>query len=822
MRDGAILTIAVLVLVVVSVISGYMMWISFNQAQTLAKQFMDEHERRYSKLISRSLIYSVIRKASSYQFTDYPPSVKDDFVNYLRKNKFMGYGWVDTVENATDLKATTINFSGEPWDNWEVLLMRFRIGTNKVMYVAKAEKKNKKFTETFTWAYGKIKGPTLSATEVHENAVYSPEDVNLGGSFIWTNNLDVYGPIMTSKKLSVGSQHPRFHDTVVASSIETTEWFGRAVFDKDVYTKSLYLNAGGANLKFNSNLYAENIQGDGWYSRISVKGNVCASSVKLSNSDGIEIGGNLSANDIDIEDTDHISVGGSMRSNNLKISHIWNGVYVRDDITSCNMDFSGRYTSEVQARTLNASNLYMDNVDNLILDSLNVGNATLTNSSGKIDVNDIRSISLKLDSNGKFYSNDYMCVNKDLLMTDNNQIELNRFTVLGNLTVDNSSYKVSDESSVVGRYEISNLWSINVDGDTYVGKLTGEQSCWGRNGFKKKVYSPETPDISSRCLKAGWQRIDRSLLESIRPCQVNVSCPVGTCFEEAEDKLEQLDHLKDPFPDSQEYFSSLSEVVEDTSELCSVGSENPVGIHFSSDVELEIIGDTLMELHFNSGNIVVKYVVSGDECPPYNATIYCGNSMKNFKFNGVVFTDGSMTVGKAVTWPPQRTKTVYGRLFLIARNDISIYSPFVYDFLPRSTSRWPSAIEEAYEEWKNTGSGNSSYIEVLAGGNVDLAWQNWWFGGNNRISAEFISLDGKVVDKSLSFWRNKLTLLGGVYAKKGVEMDPQNLTLISDKRLTLPNFYTCNGQVSDVRYEPFSTNQNGSGGGESFDLEVVR
>ena len=110
----------------------------------------------------------------------------------------------------------------------------------------------------------------------------------------------------------------------------------------------------------------------------------------------------------------------------------------------------------------------------------------------------------------------------------------------------------------------------------------------------------------------------------------------------------------------------------------------------------------------------------------------------------------------------------------------------------------------------------------MAGGNVDLAWQNWWFGGNNRISAEFISLDGKVVDKSLSFWRNKLTLLGGVYAKKGVEMDPQNLTLISDKRLTLPNFYTCNGQVSDVRYEPFSTNQNGSGGGESFDLEVVR
>ena len=823
MKNGAILTIAVLILVVVSAISGYIMWISFNRAQSVAKQFMNEHEYRYSKLISRSLIYNVIHDVNNFEFESYPPDIKSDFVDYLRKNQFVGYGWVDVAESATNIEATNVSFDGEPWKDWEVLLMRFKVDGNKMMYVAKAEKRNQNFRETFAWAYGESRGRiTWNASDIHINAAYSPENVSLGGSITWTNKLNVYGPIITKGRLSIGSQHPYFHDTVIASSMETTEWFGRATFDKDVYVKNLYLNT-GAKLNFNSNLYAENIQGNGWNSKINVDENLCASSINLSNSGGLEIGGNLSANSIDIEDTGYIEVDGSMRANDIKLSHIWNGVDVEDDITACSIDVSSGYTSKLQVDSLNASDLYLKNVANFNVDSLNVGDATIVDSNNNININNLEAVSLKFDNNEKLVNDDYMCVNKDLIMTGNTQIDLNRFTVLGNVILDGSRYKVSDESSIVGRYEISGVWNMSVNGETYVGDLTGSQSCWGSNGFKKKVYSPESPSIDPSCLKAGWQRIDRSLLENIKPCQINVPCPVHSCFEEAQDELERLDHLEDPFPDPEEYFSNLSGIVKDASALCSLGSDNPVGIHFSNDIRIEIVGDAMMELHFKPGNIVVKYPVSGNGCPPYNATIYCGSSMRDFKFNGVIFTSGNMTIGKNIDWPPQRTETVYGRLFLIAENNIGIFSPFVYDFLPEKPKEWPDEIEEVYEDWREDGSGETTYIEVLAGKDIDFFWENWWFRGNNRISAEFISLDGRISDISLHLWREKFTLLGGLYARRGVEIDPQNLTLISDKRLTLPEFYTCNGQINDIRYEPFSVTQNGtsSSSGE-FDLEVVR
>ncbi len=824
MKKGFILTLAVLILAVVSLVSGYLMWVSFNTSRSLMRRYVDERNYRYSKLISRSMIYNIVKNPKSYSL-DSPcdPSLKEAFTSYLKENSFVGYGWADVVENGVCEGETTVTFNFGSWKGWKVTLMKLRASTPVgILYAAVAQKGEEKFGDTFSWAFGREKSQTIpTATEVHSNAIYSPVNIDLGTT--WMSQLRVYGPITSKKSLSIKAHNPEFHDEVIADTLETTiGWFGKASFYKDVYTKNLILSP-GANLDFKSNLYAENIQGSGWNSKISVNGNLCASSVSLSNSGELEIGGDFSSYNIDISKMGHIDVGKSMKANSIHLSKIYNGVDVGNSIQTCDLDISGGYTSHVKAGSVVARSLYIDNTAKVEVKDVISNDATISNASNKVEIEKIKVERLAANGNNNFACESHLCASSNVSMVNNTSIDLNSMTVLGNFYVDQSKYRVTGESSIVKEYELDNLQNFRINGKTYTGYLTGNLSCWDGNGFEEKVFSPQKPDISSKCLKKGWNRIDQSVLNSIQPCPIDIPCPIQSCIEEAQDKFALIESTNDAFPSSDVYFSRVESMTEDYSKLCSLGSEKPVGVRFPEDSIVEIGGGNPMILEIKSKagsyDISINYDVPAGECPAYNATIQCGDVTKSFKFNGVLLSEGDLDIGKNSAGFT-KAKVIYGRLFLISKGSVSIYSPFRYYFLSSNSNSWPSRIEEAYESLLDSNPSNdeNTYVEVVSNDDIGFLWKNWWFGGQNQITGEFVSLDGAVTDGGI--WRNRLVLLGGVYAKRGMEVNPRSVTLITDKRLTVEGFYTCNGKIESVDYEPFTV--PGSGTTTGFEMILVR
>ncbi len=809
MRRAAIMTIAVLILVVVSAISGFIIWISYNRSNSMMRTYSREYQMRYSKLISRSLLEIVMKDPTSYHLDECTDSTfKDQFREYLEKNRVVGYGWKNIVEDSTCVGETEISFDGDPWKDWKVDLAKLE-ATSGIFYIARARRRESEF-EVFSWTFGRERrkdGP--SATDVHNNVIYTPGSANVSG--IWSHRLNAYGPIVVGDDLYLKSQNPVFHDEVIANRIVPTIWFNRATFEKDVYTKELVLRTGN-RMNFKSNLYVGNLHGAGLFLDLKVDENICASSINIDQtwSSKLETGGDLQTNEIRVNGG-VLEVDGNLKAVTATFLNV-HQFEVDEKIESCSFE--------------------ANNVD-LSAESMIVNSATLINTD--VHVEEVKSNEFKSTANSWGYGfecKNHFCVNGDAIlkyrgydMKFGNITVLGNFSVRGNGLYSGSKYIVSGESSIVKNFTLNDLRRVDVKGKTYAGSLRGSDINCSGGGFREKVYSPEEPLIPSGCLKDGWQLIPSASLDEIQPC--SFSCPTGTCFEEAREKFEEIEKAATPFPSPTEYFSKVERMVEEATALCSIGSDSPVGVKFDGDIQIEMdtsprrMEITIRKLPLSSAEGIKIRYDPDDRCIPrdyYDAEIICGSTTKRFKFNGIIFTEGDLTLGRG-TWPfGSRYYTVYGRLFFIARGDITLEKPVRYGFLKgNSASRWRKQIDDIYndivsgeKDFENT------YTEFVAGGNITFSWA--WWRHSNSFTGEFVSLGGVVGDDRA--WSPNSVLLGGIYAKNGVNFRSQGLTLITDKRLTVPRFYTCDS-TENTDYEPFeiesSTNTN-----VTFEASIVR
>ena len=408
MRKGSIMTIAILVFAIIASIGGYMIWYSFNNMRNFSRLYIREHDIRYSKLISRSLIQKVISETDAYSFSScnsYFEEVKDDFVSYLEKNKVVGYRWADVASSSTCIGGTVITFDGTPWNQWIVDLVKLSYESSKVFYVARARRENENF-DMFSWVFGKevSSPPGPGATEVHSHSLFSGEDVSL--PVRWVGEMDLTGPVSVNDTLYIPkSKKVHFKDEVNAKSIVSSNRWGyvkEVFFDKDVHAESVLIQKSN-KVEFRSNLFVKNLNIGGnirhghWINDFTVSGTLCVENATIARVDEVDIN-NLNAGTLNIIRVNDVRIQGDLKAENVLMSDIWNSVEIMGDFVACNYATMLNNIKSLKGNNVYAKSLYINSrgrgIDIDLEDGNIISDSAIIENNVKLKANSVHSNSL--------------------------------------------------------------------------------------------------------------------------------------------------------------------------------------------------------------------------------------------------------------------------------------------------------------------------------------------------------------------------------------------------------------------------------------------